>query len=362
MTLMRKINFVAWLCSLAMAGTLLAQQPETRGENVRGTIKSIDEKSIVVNDGSSDITIVLTEQSRYRRVNETTKDFVDVRRADVTAGAWASVSNNRRDGQINARYVFFASSKDQLDDAWAKLHAARAAAAATKPAAVATAPATRPTTAPTDPTIPAPKTGERAAMFMDLHRQFLERTKQGPIEVLFLGDSITRGWATRGRTIWDQRYEPLKAANFGIGGDRTENVLWRIENGELEAISPKVVVLMIGTNNTGNNKPEAIARGIELIVQRIRSKCPASKILLLGVFPRTRPNEEARVESITTINSAIAKLDDGKTIRYLDLTAKFLGPDGKVPVEIMPDGLHPNEAGYQIWADAMQPLLDEMLK
>jgi lysophospholipase L1-like esterase len=285
---------------------------------------------------------------------------------DVKPGMHASVSNNKTNDGLVARFVYFASSKDVMDSAWAKrreMQAATQQAALVPVAPVQPAPASQPAVRE-DPTVGVPKRGAttQAIQFLEFHQQFLARAKQGNVDLLFLGDSITRGWAGRGKAVWDQRYEPLHAANFGIGGDRTQHVIWRIENGELEGIKPRVAVIMIGTNNSGNDSAEDIAAGVTKIVTLVRTKLPNTKVLLLAVFPRTRPNEEQRVATIKQVNQIISKLDDGKTVRYLDTGSKFLGPDGKVPTDIMPDGLHPNEKGYQIWADAMDPLLKEMLK
>src|SRR5205807_2434444 len=140
-----------------------------------------------------------------------------------------------------------------------------------------------------------------------------------------LGDSITDGWRGGGQEVWKKTFEPLKAANFGIGGDRTEHVLWRLQNGELEGINPKVAVLMIGTNNTGSNSVEQIADGIKAIVAEIHHQKPHTKILLLGVFPRSPKAADPVRQKIKDVNNIIATLDDGgKTVRYLDIGAKFL--------------------------------------
>jgi lysophospholipase L1-like esterase len=211
-----------------------------------------------------------------------------------------------------------------------------------------------------DPTVPAVKTGRGGEAFMQNHEKFIERTKKGNIDLLFLGDSITAGWS-KAPEVWKQRYEPLNAANFGIGGDRTQHVLWRITNGELEGIHPKVVVLMIGTNNANSDGPEPIAKAIEKIVNITREKTGA-KVLLLGVFPRERAQDKNnQMETVRGINERIAKLDDGKNVRYLDISDKFMA-DGKLDQSLFSDGLHPKENGYQVWADAMQPLLEEMMK
>jgi lysophospholipase L1-like esterase len=233
------------------------------------------------------------------------------------------------------------------------------------PAAPA-APATR-QVAPQPADIPAPKidnkTGQPQKRFMEMHQQFIERAKQGDVELLFVGDSITQGWGGKaGKEVWDARYANRKAANFGIGGDRTQHVLWRMQSGELEGIKPKVAVVMIGTNNSKADPAEKIASGIEKIVQTIRDKTGA-KVLLLGIFPRGETPEKAADQRavIAAVNKQISKLDDGKNIRYLDIADRFLQSDGSISKEIMPDYLHLSPRGYQTWADAIEPLLKEML-
>ena len=192
------------------------------------------------------------------------------------------------------------------------------------------------------------------------HEGFVEIARKGEAEILFMGDSITDGW--RGQKLWKEKYAPMKAVDFGIGGDRTEHVLWRMANGECEVIKPKVIVLMIGTNNTGANSPPQIVEGITAIVTDFRKRLPQSKILLLGVFPRGEKAGTPIRQKIQDINDQIAKLDDGKVVKYLDIGAKFLDADGTLPKDVMPDALHPNAKGYQIWADAMDPTLQAMLK
>lgn len=206
-------------------------------------------------------------------------------------------------------------------------------------------------------TEPAPREGNS----MRLHEKFLEQGKAGGIELLFLGDSITRGWEGSGTPVWVRYYGPRKAANFGIGGDRTQHVLWRLENGEVDHIKPKVVVLMIGTNNTGSNSAADIAEGVTAIVKKLRAKLPEAKILLLGVFPRGEKPNPGR-DKIKEVNEMIAKLDDnGKTVKYLDISKTFLNEDGTISKEIMPDFLHLSATGYRMWADAMEPTLWSML-
>jgi lysophospholipase L1-like esterase len=200
------------------------------------------------------------------------------------------------------------------------------------------------------------------ASWKEQHERMLKRAKEGNVNLLFVGDSITAGWGDN--AVWQKAYGSMNAANFGIGGDTTQNVLWRITNGELEGISPKVVVLLIGTNNFGLNgdSPDGVVKGVTAVVQTLRKKLPKTKVLLLGIFPRDeKPKTDARTK-IAKVNEHLSKLDDRKTVRYLDLGPKFLSPDGSISKEIMPDFLHLSEKGYQIWADGMDALLKEMMK
>ena len=200
------------------------------------------------------------------------------------------------------------------------------------------------------------------------HEGFLAEARDGRFDIVFIGDSITDGWRKRGIQVWNKCYAPRRALNLGIGGDRTQHVLWRIEHGELDGLKPKVVVLMIGTNNTGkekdgsprNSTAEAI-EGVTAVVKSIRAKLPGSKLLLLAVFPRGAVDAPQRAQ-VKEINTALAKLDDGKMIKFLDIGKVFLAEDGSIPRTIMPDLLHPNADGYQRWADAMEPTLTEMLQ
>jgi lysophospholipase L1-like esterase len=209
----------------------------------------------------------------------------------------------------------------------------------------------------------------RDAGWLKRHEGFVEIAKAGGVDVLFLGDSITDGWRRLGKFLWDGHFAPLRAANFGISGDRTQHVLWRMENGELDGISPKVVVLMIGTNNTGFERDQVTPRntvaetieGVTAVVKGLRTKLPETKILLLAIFPRGEKDSIYRTQ-LAEINPAIARLDDGKFVRFLDLNAKFLWPDGTLPRDFMPDLLHPNEVGYAIWAAAIKQPLTEMLR
>ena len=206
--------------------------------------------------------------------------------------------------------------------------------------------------------------GQIQPRFQMMHESFLKRGKEGKIGVLFLGDSITEGWG-KAKDTWQEHFGKYDPANFGIGGDRTQHVLWRIDNGELDGIDPKVVVLMIGTNNSGY-PGEEILKGDQKIVAQIHQKLPKTKLMLLGIFPRGADPKDPKVAAtrakLKSVNEGLAKLDDGKLTRYLDIGDKFLDAEGNLPADIMPDALHPNAKGYQIWADAIQPLLDELMK
>ena len=187
------------------------------------------------------------------------------------------------------------------------------------------------------------------------------RQQAGNIQLIFDGDSITDGWHGGGKTIWAQRYG-LNAFNFGIGGDRTENVLWRIAQGQTDGLHPKLIAIMIGTNNTETNTPEQIAEGVKAVVAAYQKHCPDAVILLQAIFPRSeKPDAPVRAK-LKVVNEIISKLGDGKKVIYVDFSDKFLDAAGNLSKEIMFDGLHPSEKGYQIWADAIQPIIDQYIQ
>jgi lysophospholipase L1-like esterase len=212
-----------------------------------------------------------------------------------------------------------------------------------------------PAPAPASATVkPAPRQGS----WMRMHEKFLAQAKQGNIDMLFLGDSITQGW--HDNAVWQRFYGLRHAANFGIGGDRTEHVLWRLQNGEVDGIRPRVVVLMIGTNNARDNTSAEIAAGIKAIVNELRKRLPDSKILLLGVFPRGEKPNGLR-KKLDDMNEQIRKLHDGKSVFYLSIGKAFLNPDETISRDVMPDYLHLTAKGYRLWADAMEPTLWKLL-
>ena len=194
------------------------------------------------------------------------------------------------------------------------------------------------------------------------HEKFNARARQGNVDLLFLGDSITEGWETFGKVAWAKHFAKRNAANMGISGDRTQNVLWRIENGNVEGIEPKLIVLMIGTNNANkqDNTAEEIADGIEAIVAMLRKRLPESKVLLLGVFPSgEKPN--VKREKTTEVNRIVSHLDDGKAVFYLDIGPSFVAADQTISKEIMPDFLHLSPKGYDVWASSIEPKVAELL-
>lgn len=198
----------------------------------------------------------------------------------------------------------------------------------------------------------------REGGWMKRHESFNQLAARGGFDVLFVGDSITQGWEGSGKQVWEKDIAPLTAANFGIGGDRTEHVLWRFENGNLKGkLNPKVMVLMLGTNNTGHrrDKPEEIAAGVGAILKKFHDRFPDAKIILLGIFPRGATATDSLRVNNEAANKIMATFNGCWNIKYLDIGPKFLGPDGTLSKEIMPDLLHLSPKGYQIWADAVVP-------
>lgn len=198
-----------------------------------------------------------------------------------------------------------------------------------------------------------------------LHASFVARAQQGGIDVLFLGDSIIHGWTGAGKRVWQREYAPLKAACFGIPADMTQFLLWRLDNGELEGIRPKVVVVMIGTNNLKSGPtrmaPEDATAGVAEVVKLVREKLPDSRVLLLGILHR-QPKYPWMAETVRQANRLLAKLADGKQVRFCDFSDRFCLPDGTINPELMSrDLLHLSGKGYEAWADAMGPALKEML-
>jgi len=236
----------------------------------------------------------------------------------------------------------------------------------------ASAPATSSASTAATPEPPRPNTAIIPSLFNGFrraHSNNLEVAKKGDIDVLFMGDSITDWWRNPGRgepingaiplggkAVFEKYFGTMKVANFGIAGDTTQGVLWRLQNGEAEGYKPKAIMLMIGTNNTGRNTPPEIAMGVADIVFEMRKDFPEAKILLLGIFPRSFGGPKIQPQ-IDEINRIISTLHDNQHVFYMDISSKFLAADGSISKEIMSDGLHPTSKGYEIWANAVHDTL-----
>lgn len=235
------------------------------------------------------------------------------------------------------------------------------APASTSPTAGGPAPAVAPV--PADQ--PAPRTDANS---LKAHEQLLEKAKHGGIDVYFVGDSITRRWGATDYpeflAHWKQTFFGWNAANFGWGADTTQNILWRLANGELAGVNPKVIVILAGTNNVGRQpgddaKVADITRGLQAIVARCREQAPNATLVLTAIFPRN--DNPAVMPTINAINAGIARLADGKKVRFLDVNAQLADADGKLFAGMMGDQLHPTLKGYQVWADGLKPILTELL-
>jgi Lysophospholipase L1 and related esterases len=202
------------------------------------------------------------------------------------------------------------------------------------------------------------------------HQQLVEKAKKGGIDIYFIGDSITRRWGTKDRAYrhllenWTTNFFGWNAGNFGWGADSTQNILWRLQNGELEGVQPKIFVILAGINNVGtvpggDEKVEDITRGIKAIVRTCQEKVPDAVIILTGLFPRN--DNMAVIPEINKINANLAAMADGKKLRYINVNDKLADADGKLFPGMSSDRLHPNVKAYQIWADALKPIFTEIL-
>jgi lysophospholipase L1-like esterase len=203
------------------------------------------------------------------------------------------------------------------------------------------------------------------------HSQLLEKARKGRIDVYFAGDSITRRWGATDYPAllanWNQNFFGWNAANFGWGADAIQNILWRLNNGELDGVNPRVIVLLAGTNNIGTTAPAGndearvanVSRGIKAVLEVMQSKAPNATVILMGIFPRN--DNIAVMPTISKINERIAGFADGRKLRYLNINDKLADSSGKLHDGMMNDGLHPAIKGYQVWADALKPILTELL-
>jgi len=196
------------------------------------------------------------------------------------------------------------------------------------------------------------------------HESFNKRAAEvgEKAQLIFIGDSITQGWEGEGKEVWARYYTHRNAVNLGIGGDRTQHVLWRLDNGNLDGLKPKAAVIMIGTNNSNgdDNTPGQIVDGVTAIVKRLRAKLPDTRILLLAIFPRNE-NYSLQRGKLAMINQVLHRLADDQNIFWVDFGHQFLNDDGTMPHELMPDYLHLSPKGYAIWAEAIEDKLSSIL-
>ncbi len=214
---------------------------------------------------------------------------------------------------------------------------------------------------------PAPRTDRNSRV---AHEQLVAKAKKGGIDVYFVGDSITRRWGSKDREYrhllenWTTNFFGWNAGNFGWGADGTQNILWRLQNGELDGVNPKIIVILAGINNVGNvpgggEKVDEISRGLKAIVQTCQEKAPGAVIILTGLFPRN--DNMAVLPEINQINERLAGMADGKKIRYVNVNDKLADKDGRLFPGMSHDRLHPTAKAYQIWADALKPVFTEIL-
>lgn len=193
------------------------------------------------------------------------------------------------------------------------------------------------------------------------HESLNARVRQGDVDLIFLGDSITNGWDNEGKEVWEQYYAERNAVNLGISCDRIQNVLWRLDNGNIDGISPKLAVVMIGTSNASRSRLEEIPEGIKAVVDRLRAKLPNTKVLLLGIFPRGKDNEDPWRQINNKVNEHVSALADGKMVFYLDIGPELVAPDGTASKEVLRDLVHLSPKGYAIWAEATEPMVAELM-
>ncbi|MGO2355722.1 MAG: GDSL-type esterase/lipase family protein [Marinomonas foliarum] len=190
-----------------------------------------------------------------------------------------------------------------------------------------------------------------------------EKNAMARVDLVFLGDSITQAWEKEGADVWQDFYQSRNALNLGFNGDKTENVLWRLAHGEIDNIQPKLLVLLIGTNNAGHrmDKAEDTALGIKQILSVLAEKLPKTKVLLLAIFPRSaKPTQKLRMLN-NEVNQIIRTYADDEKVFFRDINHVFLDEKGRITSDVMNDFLHPNTSQYQLFAEAIEPTLVSLL-
>lgn len=211
------------------------------------------------------------------------------------------------------------------------------------------------------PPVPAPKNPAAFAWprddwYITVQEKF-DRNKEKSPKIIFDGDSITNRWETTGRDTWKRFAE--QAVDFGIEGDRTENLLWRLSKGQVDGMNPKLVVLLIGTNNIGRDSPEDIAEGVWSVVAEYEKRCPHAHIALMAIFPRGRTSRDPARLKVEAVNHLVSALVDGQRVSFVDIGSRLIEPDGSIAATTMPDYVHPAADGYVMWADALTSLVEK---
>jgi len=216
-------------------------------------------------------------------------------------------------------------------------------------------------------TEPVPRTQQFSWMSLSTwyqkHADHVKVAEAGKARLLFLGDSITEGW-NKAQSTWDATFAPYQAANFGIGGDLTQNLLWRLDHGAIEALDPEVVVILIGVNNFlhHDDSPQDTFNGVQAVLERALKGYPNAHILLQGILPYGEAPNTPERQRVSSTNTLIKQLAANERIDYYDFGPLFLDSNGRINSEIMADHLHPTERGYQIWAEALQPILTRLIE
>ena len=199
--------------------------------------------------------------------------------------------------------------------------------------------------------------------WIDRHQEKLQANKQG-VELVLIGDSITHGWEKEGAEVWQQNFADINTLNLGFSGDRTENVLWRLNQGELDGAKPKLIQIMLGTNNTGHRmeKPEYVAKGIRAVLDKLKQITPDSQVLILAIFPRGKDQTDMARQNNQAINLLLKQLADEYQAEFANINSVFLTENGQLTEQIMPDLLHPNARGYALWAEQLQPYVERYIR
>jgi len=198
------------------------------------------------------------------------------------------------------------------------------------------------------------------ASWIQRHELMNRQARQGHIDLIYVGDSIVEHFNKQGKEAWEHYFTGRNALNLGISGDRTEHVLWRLDHGNIDGITPKLAIVMIGQNNGGHNTAEEIAEGVTAVVQRLRARLPETRILLLAIFQRReKPTPERAM--LAWANEIISKLADGKNVFYMDINHIYVQPDGSIPKSLMYDFEHPTPLGHKVWAEAIETKVAELM-